>query len=123
MFQTEIETSIQRHHLIHYGDRRLQVLHVRLRTECSALKYDLFRKNIVTSPLCACGSDETVLHFFLECTLYTEQRRTLLSSISPICEPTLGVLLFGNQALDNTSNKKIIDAVHLYIDHSGRFPQ
>ena len=36
------------------SSRRLQVLHARLRTGCSSLKYDLCAKNIVNSPLCDC---------------------------------------------------------------------
>ena len=34
------------------GDRRLQVLHTRLRTRCSSLAYHLFSKNLVNSPNC-----------------------------------------------------------------------
>ena len=40
------------------GTRKWQIHHTRLRTEC-ALNQHLFRKNIVASPLCQCGLQET----------------------------------------------------------------
>ncbi len=50
--------------LFNLGSRRHQILHARLRLNCSSLNYDLFRKSIVDSPLCTCGAVETVDHFF-----------------------------------------------------------
>ena len=38
------------------GDRYSQLNHVRLRTNCSALKEHLFAKNIVADPYCFCGA-------------------------------------------------------------------
>ena len=59
----------------HYytGSRQLQILHTRIRTGCSALNNDLFLKNIVESPLCACrsGDIENADHFFLKCVCFT----------------------------------------------------
>ena len=46
------------------GNRKLQVLLTRLRTNCSSLNHDLFLKNITDSPLCRCGGIENVEHFF-----------------------------------------------------------
>ena len=47
------------------GPRNLQIMHTRLRTQCSALNSHLFNKNIVNSPLCLCRSEETSKHFLL----------------------------------------------------------
>ena len=49
------------------GNRHEQVLHIRLRIQCSALNHDLFKKNISDIPLCRCGSVDNTLHFFFEC--------------------------------------------------------
>lgn len=38
-----------------YGDRFLNIIHTRLRHNC-ALNSDLFRCNIINSPLCSCGN-------------------------------------------------------------------
>ena len=43
------------------GDRRLQVLHTRLRTKCSALNYEIY---LTGTPFCRCGNIETSEHFF-----------------------------------------------------------
>ena len=46
------------------GTRKAQILHTRLRTNCSSLKNDLYSKNLTDSPLCRCGSVENTSHFF-----------------------------------------------------------
>ena len=105
----------------YYGNRRLQILHLRLRTGCSSLKDDLFRKHIVDNPTCLCGVIETVRHYLCECPLYHGFRQDMFNMISPICNPSLNTLLWGNDMVDNASNERIIDAVHTFIRRSGRF--
>ena len=56
------------------GLRKAQVMHTRLRTNCSALNHHLFSKNIVDSPLCSCGSIENNYHYLFNCQKYTEIR-------------------------------------------------
>ena len=41
-----------------------QILHARLRTNCSYLNYNLFSKNIVQNKLCDCTEIEDTQHFF-----------------------------------------------------------
>ena len=50
----------------HYygGKRKLQILHTRLRTNCSSLDFHRFIKIISDSPLCSCGSTEDNQHYF-----------------------------------------------------------
>ena len=97
------------------GDRRLQMLHTRLRTNCSSLNQDLFRKNIPDTSQCTCGNTETADHFLLECLLYNGQRQELFQVISLICPISVDVLLFGNSTLSYENNVKIFEAVHNYI--------
>ena len=47
------------------GTRIGQILQARLRLGCSSLNADLYRRNIVPSPTCACGGFESAYHFFL----------------------------------------------------------
>ena len=49
------------------GTRIGQILQARLRLGCSSLNADLYRKNIVPSPTCACGGFESAYHFFFVC--------------------------------------------------------
>ena len=103
------------------GNRKLQILHTRLRLGCSSLNYDLFLKNIVESPLCRCGDVENTEHFFLRCTLYTAQRVELLRQVSEYCTVTLDILLKGNALLSIESNQDIFVAVQNYITSTNRF--
>lgn len=102
------------------GNRKLQVLHTRLRTNCSALNYHLFLKNISSSPLCQCGQLETTYHYFFECSFFNVSRQNLLHNLRDF-HITLETLLFGNQALSDHDNMTIFLQVHSYIHDSKRF--
>ena len=71
------------------GSRIGQILHSRIRTNCSSLNLDLFLKNITESPLCRCGSIENAQHFFFHCRYYEVQRRELMIAVSPYLNPSL----------------------------------
>jgi len=107
--------------LFSYGDRRSQLLHTRLRTKCSALNDHLFRRNIITSPLCLCGLHETTSHYFLECIQYIHIRGELLNTISMYSVPCVETILYGDETRDYITNTKIADAVHKFIIKSKRF--
>ena len=48
------------------GNRYLNILHTRIRNNCSALHNDLFHANLIHSPSCSCGySTENAEHFFI----------------------------------------------------------
>ena len=53
------------------GSRKAQILHTRLRTNCSSLNMDLFLKNISDSPLCRCGTLENAQHFFFPLPIFS----------------------------------------------------
>jgi len=68
-----------------YGNRKTNILHCKLRNNCSSLHNDLFRVNFAASPQCRCGSPcENAYHYFLECCLCNEERRELFASLSNI---------------------------------------
>ena len=100
---------IPKHYL--FGNRKEQILHTRLRTNCSVLNYDLYLKNIIDSPLCRCNNIETVKHFFLDCPIYNNQRITLVQTVSRLCTVTLDTLLYGNSTLSQQTNNGIFEAV------------
>ena len=43
----------------HAGTRKGQILHTRIRMECSSLNSHLYSKNIINSPSCSCGCFES----------------------------------------------------------------
>ena len=80
--------------------RRFQIIHARLRNECSSLKHHLLIRKIVETPLCVCGAVETNQHCFFECPLYRNAKNILhrffFSHFS--CVVDLNALLFGSDA-------------------------
>ena len=74
---------VPKHYL--FGNQKEQILHTRLRTNCSVLNYDLYLKNIIDSPLCRCNNIETVKHLFLDCPTYNNQRIILVQTVSRFC--------------------------------------
>lgn len=103
------------------GSRQGQILHVRLRTNCSGLNLDLFLKNITESPLCRCGSIEDTQHFFFHCPFFQAQRYDLLNAVSRHQTPTLSILLYGDTTLSYEINKNIFENVQKFILQTKRF--
>ena len=103
------------------GCRKAQILHTRMRTNCSSLNLTLFHKNITESPLCQCGSIESAEHYLLFCPMYQNSRIELLNSINPICRPSSKIMLFGDTKLSLESNNAIFSAVQEYITKTKRF--
>jgi hypothetical protein len=78
------------------GPRKLSILHTRLRHQCSSLNADLSKIHIINNFKCNCGASfEDAIHYFLECPLYLNERRTLLSNCDDI-NINIETLLFGN---------------------------
>ena len=102
-------------------NRKAQILHVRLRTNCSSLNLDLFLKGISDSPMCRCGSIENSQHFFFHCPLFEQYRNQLLNIVSRFQKPSLDLLLYGDPSLTYDTNITIFDTVHQYILNSKRF--
>ena len=111
------------HKYFYTGNRRMQILHTRLRTGCSSLKYDLYSKNIIDSPLCdcRCGAIENTEHFFFKCHLYRDHRLVLHNSRMQHCNVSLNVIIRGNESLSDEINIRIFESVHKYIENSNRF--
>ncbi|MCG8096816.1 MAG: hypothetical protein JAZ17_24870 [Candidatus Thiodiazotropha endolucinida] len=103
------------------GKRPCQILHTRLRTDCSSLNFYLFSKHIIDSPLCSCGSIENAYHYLFQCDNYTNQRIVLFDSISQFHTINLDLLLFGDPALTPAENTHIFERVQKYIMDTKRF--
>ena len=103
------------------GKRKIQILHTRLRTNCSSLNLDLFTRNISDSPMCACGSVEDTQHYFFHCSNFIQQRIELINEISRHCRPSLNLILYGDSTFSFETNVLIFQAVHKYICNTQRF--
>ena len=101
------------------GCRQDQILHARLRMNCSFLKYHLYLKNLEPDPLCSCGEVESTSHYLLYCPNYLLQRQCLVTKVGiPL---SLNLLLFGDISLPYETNKSIFLSVQEYIKNTKRF--
>ena len=83
-----------------FGSRKCNVIHTRLRHQCSSLGADLFRANMVNDPSCPCGCPlEDAIHYLLECPFHTNARKQLFMNITPYTVISIETLLFGSDNL------------------------
>ena len=104
----------------------------RIRLGLSHLREHKFKHSFQDSinPICNCGNDaESAIHFFLHCPLYSNERCTLLSSLSKIDHKLLHsidtsltqILLFGNSSFNTNDNTKIINLTIDFVLSTKRF--
>ena len=101
------------------GSRIGQIMHARIRMECSSLSSHLYKKNIVSSPSCSCGGFESAYHFFFQCPNYSEVRRRHLPN--NLNDYNTNQLLHGLQDASNIENEVLFTQVQDFIVHSRRF--
>ena len=99
--------------------RIAQILHNRIRLECSSLNSDLFKKNLTDNQLCSCGSIKTTSHFFFSCPRYSAQRQYYLLNLPH--ELSVALLLRGDPNQPYTVNNIILIHTQLYILATKRF--
>ena len=106
----------------------------RLRPGLSHLRDHKFKHNFqdTLNPICNCGEDiETLCHYFLNCSLYTNERLTLLNVIQDIDNSILEiadshiveVLLYGRTFLYISCNTNILDATTDFLLETKRFDE
>ena len=111
---------VPKHFLI--GDRKTNILLTRLRNGCSTLKADLFRVNLIISPICQCGhANEDAFHYLFQCNLYTNQRLRLFHSLLSYVPLTVELLLFGDLNMSVDNNEHIALCIQKYIHETKRF--
>ena len=107
---------------------------MRLRLGLSHLREHKFKHKFKESlnHLCNCGHGiESTIHFFLHCPLFTNERYTLLSTLSSIACNLLNntdfiltkTLLFGNMSFNSNKNLEILSATIDYILSAKRFDE
>ena len=109
------------------GIRHYQIITSQMRMGFCDLRYDLYRRLCVESPLCACGEqEETIDHYFFDCRLYELERHELFDTLYDILAShdvdfNIETLLSGSKSLNFNTNKKVTYAVHNYIQSTKRF--
>ena len=113
--------SIKKPQYYYEGTRIGQILHSRLRMNCSNLNQQLFKKHLVQSPNCPCGEIESNDHYLLKCQRYTIFRERYIFNLRLPIRISANVLLFGSERLSFEQNKAIFKSVQNFIVASNRF--
>ena len=133
-FKENLKEKIKPKKIKHYGwgSKRGNTLWTQLRVGRSFLNAHGFAINLADSDLCLCSRSESVLHFFTECFLFSEERRLLYDSMEQILpkfkdypkKTKLEIFLHGinlNSEEIDCRNGKIIYAVQNFILKTKRF--
>ena len=108
-----------------YGPRKLNIVLTQFRCSATFLNYDLYRVNILSDPSCRCGDQrEDYFHYFFECPLYNDLRKTLIDSLVWLPDSlnlSIQLLTSGDSSLNDNQNKDIFRNTFLYIKKSKRF--
>ena len=106
------------------GERRLNILHARLRMLCSPLNDHLYSAiHVVDNPNCPCGfTHENNRHYLLDCQLYVNEREDLLRELNQLgFDPLLSNLLYGDSSLSSEKNVKAFISIQKFIKSTKRF--
>ena len=107
----------KRNDLYFIGDRRIAVIHARLRMGSSQLNSYLHQIGVRDSPICACGdTNEDVFHYFFVCPNYNNIRIDLHEAVIRLAPFTTNTLLYGCSDYTFEVNKKIFKAVQIFIE-------
>ena len=87
--------------------RKCNIIHTRLRHQCSSLGADLFRANIISDPSCACPLEDAI-HYLLECPLYTNARMQLFINITLYTVISIENVLLGSDNLTGENNLAVL---------------
>ena len=98
-----------------HKNRSIETAFAKMRIGHCNFKAHSFRFNLVSSPLCDCGRDETLYHIFVQCPIYAVERKELLDSLKEInvLFTVRNLLGGGNQNL--RTQFKIVDLVAKYL--------
>ena len=100
------------------GSRCVNSILASMRMHSSQLNSHLYRNNITQNKFCTCGIEETIFHFFFECTNFVSSRDILQNETLLFLNLTMKKVLHG---LNNNENIRLHTAVSKYIIATGRF--
>ncbi|KAJ8301450.1 hypothetical protein KUTeg_020437 [Tegillarca granosa] len=118
-FKNSISTSCKVPFYYNCRSRLGQILHARLRLECSSLQCHLFNRNLVNNPYCRCGLVENAKHFLLFWKIYSHIRLRTIYLLPYVL--SINKLLYGDPMLSQQQNTEIFLSVQEFIIQSKRY--
>ena len=111
--------KLQHKYFVEFGSRSNQIIHCRLRLDCSDLNAHRFTRHISNNSYCSCGHPfEDTVHFLFCCPLYNHIRPTMFYYYRGF---DIKAVLFGNNDYPPELNLNIVQSVHNFIILSKRF--
>ena len=99
-----------------YGNKKISVIHARIRNKCSDLNHDLFLNRLRDNEICDGGFEkEDAEHYFFNCRKYLNERRKLFRNTHKFHPLNLDTILRGRDSLTLEDNVNIFNSVHEYI--------
>ena len=121
-FRSTIQKKVTVPRYFYVGNRSLQIIHAKMRMDCSDLNYHLFTRFIIDAPDCNCGyAAETSEHYLLHCPLFLNAREPHIMPLSQNMQINIRSLLYGNKDYTFEMNKQIFLSVQSFIKESRRF--
>ena len=128
----KLEMKPKKYKHFNWGSKRGNALLTQLRVGRSFLNAHGFAINLSDTDLCLCARPESVLHYFTQCFLYTEERRVLYDSMEQLIpkfetlkeKTKLDIFLHGiniNSEEFDCRNAKIVYSVQNFILKTKRF--
>ncbi len=113
----------------YWGNRKLSILHTKLRLGCSDLMYDKHIIGLTNNNLCTCGEIEDANHYLLECGSNLVSKVKMLDNITALLEANnlteddidIRLLLYGSDNLNYEANTQLFSYVQTFIGESKRF--
>ena len=103
-------------------NRKLSILHTRIRNNCSDLKSDLYSNDLSVHATCGCGYPiEDAERCIFRCNYYLTQRLKLFQDLRRFHPLSKHVLLFGSSEFSLEDNLEIFRCVQSYIKETKRF--
>ena len=87
----------------------------RLRIGHAGVNSHLYRFRLKDSPLCSCGEEETIDHYFLICPDINQQRQNLCSHLLNLGVPMNIQNVLGGGNFDYEKQKKILNGTLKYL--------
>jgi ribonuclease HI len=98
-----------------HSNRAIETALTRLRTGHAGVRAHLARFGLVNSPLCSCGSPETIQHLLLQCPLHQHARDNLTNLLSRLDIPMTLKNILGGGPYPGVIQNLIIDAVGAFL--------
>ncbi len=122
----------KKHNLFNY-DTEIDNIYLKLRLQCSKLNADQFKFNFINNSKCLqCqkNKEETIHHYFMDCTKYNNHRQILKNNISSLHEKFMKLtnkqiiqIIQGTRDndIEDYIYKNIYQYIKLYVVTTGRF--